>query len=66
MNYLQLAQFIMEDMPSDLRNKEVVGFIPWDFEEVGGLDGKLNKVSVQYHMKEGKALEPAVVMEFLI
>ena len=64
MNYLQLAQFIMKDMPSNLRKKEVVGFIPWGFEEVGGLDGKLSKVSVEYRMKDGKSLEPIVVMEF--
>ena len=64
MNYLQLAQFIMKEMPTDLMKKEVVGFIPWGPEEVGGLDGKLNKVSVQYHMKDGKSLEPVVVMEF--
>ena len=54
----------MEDMPSNLRKKEVVGFIPWGFEEVGGLDGKLSKVSVEYRMKDGKSLEPIVVMEF--
>jgi hypothetical protein len=54
----------MKEMPKDLRDKAVVGFMPWGFDEFGGIAGSLKKVSVEYNIQDGKSLEPAVIMEF--
>ena len=64
MTYLQVAQFIMKEMPKDLRDKAVVGFMPWGFDESGGIDGSFRKISVHYNIQDGKSLEPVVTMEF--
>lgn len=64
MTYLQLAQFIMKELPKDLRSKPVVGFMPWGFDEHGGIQGSFSKFSVEYNIQDGKSLEPVVIMEF--
>mgnify|MGYP003629170147 CR=1 FL=1 len=64
MTYNHLAEFIMKELPEELRYKTVEGFIQseeFGYEMEGG---SIDSISIKYTAVHGIMGSPSVVMEF--